>query len=176
MKNKKMLYVLLPAVVLIWGMIAYRIVQSLEGEILVKPASGSRHDKIEEQTTDESYVLLTDYPDPFLSNPIKKSKDRIFPFPQAPMPQQSRSISATPVHSPSPLVVPPVTVHWPEVAYLGVIENKAKKTKVALLKVAGQEVLLRAGALHQGVRVTSIFRDSIGLAFQGEGRTVRKVD
>ncbi|MBA7590112.1 hypothetical protein ES708_32214 [subsurface metagenome] len=65
MKNRKLLYILIPASVIIWGAIAINIINNLRRSTDYKqenylPFSESSSDSVE-----EGYTLIADYPDPF---------------------------------------------------------------------------------------------------------------
>ena len=63
---------------------------------------------------------------------------------------------------------------WPKVSYLGFVKNLDKQTPLCLLKINGQMIKLSKGQEQGGIYVSTVFRDSVYLVFQGEERTFVK--
>jgi hypothetical protein len=169
MKNKKLLYVLLPVAALVWGLVIYQIVQSLEA-----PAGGSRPGSgpkvlAEERIVEpDTFSLLLSYRDPFLSNRPVRSKEQdldIFLNRPALSVAQPRPVANQP--GPAPIV-------WPHMEYMGLIENGAKKAKVAMVRVGEAEHLLREGQVVDGVKLAKLLPDSVLVEYKKEKRFVRR--
>ena len=63
---------------------------------------------------------------------------------------------------------------WPKVSYLGFVKNLNKQTPLCLLKINGQMIKLSKGQEQGGIFVSTVFKDSVYLVFQGEERTFVK--
>lgn len=156
MKNKKINYILLPAVVLVWGYVIYQIFHSGQsndnlittGEIIQMPTENQKFD---------TFNIVADYRDPFLGktidpNPVVKTAVKAAAKPQTP-PQQ---------------------VEWPKIAYGGMIKNKKDDKQLAIVQVDGKENILKQGEEMSGIRLIKIYKDSIEIAFAKEKKVVSK--
>jgi hypothetical protein len=161
MKNKKLLYILLPAVILIWGMIIYRVLNGSKSEM---PATG---DVLKNNTSvigvsDDSFSLSAAYPDPFRAEPVKHSV--------------LAAGSSVPLKQPAKekKTLPPVNASWPQVTYNGVIKNQQSKKELAMVQVNGQSSFMKAGDVTNDVQLLKIFRDSIQVQYGKEKKIVHK--
>ncbi|MGD2035043.1 MAG: hypothetical protein PVF73_08305, partial [Bacteroidales bacterium] len=122
-RNRKLLYILIPATAIIWGAVVWNIVSSLK-----KPA-GFREENylpFTEDVTDsveDSYTLLGNYPDPFRTRHTKPNVAV-----RKETNSQNRNIRTTRRRTNQMR-----RVIWPHIEYRGVIMNKDHK--VALLEV-----------------------------------------
>lgn len=154
MKNKKFLYILLPAVLVIWGSIFYKIYTSVKGTDIPESLASMKNMKEEPQEKEDTFSLLLNYRDPFLgkhggvvNRPAIKASDE-----------------KTKVQK----------IQWPNIIYHGFIKNKSTKKVLALLEINGRESNIAAGNTIEGVSVKKIFKDSIIVAFKGEKKTIKK--
>lgn len=165
-------YVLVPAVILIWGLIGYKFYIGVSREeatinYVKSPKSIQDNDK-----KTDSFTLGLNYPDPFLYHPINPPQRKDYFFPNAP--SYSSSVRETAPISAVPVKVVPPPVNWPVIEYLGIIENKRKGTRIAMLRIGSKDIMLKEKQMGSGIRVEKIFRDSITLYFQNEKKTVLK--
>lgn len=144
MKNKKLLYILVPAVLLIWGSIAYRAISYLnvhrgDQKFLVKKQKqGSLI------TVNDTFTLLLNYPDPFghLSRPNSFSKQSI---------TQRRNCK------------------WPQVQIYGIIsKGKTEEGTLVSLRIDKQDAIIKVGEKIQNVKLVRIRSHSVILSFEGE--------
>lgn len=155
MKNKKMVYVLIPVVLLIWGYIGVKIFTYGEEEVDAQPI---RIDEIiaGKEEKPETKTLALNYPDPFLKgirNTSRKRPDNI------------------PKRSPQKKVIP---VNWGSVTYNGFIKNQKNARKIALLNVNGKQYLAGKGEEFQQMSVVSIQQDSVLLEKESSRKWFRK--
>lgn len=159
MKNKKLIYVLLPAVLAIWGIVFYRIFNAVGGD---EPGNAlNEHNEKAAQVTSytDTFTISTDYRDPFMGKLAVENRPRTF------------------VSSPPKRVDPkpqPVQVPWPTLGYSGMIKNQKSAVQLAMLQVNGQNYTLKAGQSAEGVQILQIYRDSVEVTFQKEKRIIRK--
>ncbi len=169
MKNKKLMYVLLPAVVVVWGLILFRLMDALNEPETdgIPPAPAAT--KQATFAMPGPVVLHPDYRDPFLGN-----TPAIDPAGNA-APRFSRPVRVTAM-VPTPANTPPapVAVVWPAVQYVGLIHNGTSQARVALLRINGKSHMTGQGSQADGITVKAIARDSVGLLFGGELKYVRK--
>lgn len=171
MKNKKLLYILLPLTILIWGIIVYKIINSLNGSThsLEKKVTNRLFEEKKQEQIPDSFQLLPAYRDPFLSG-LKLAK----PFSEN---NKIKLLEMPPPATPAPLPSNPVIQAvpvWPPVEYVGIIENKIKKNRVVILQVAGEDQLLQEGQIVAGVKLVRAYPDSIILEFNKVRRAFNK--
>ncbi|WP_394748235.1 hypothetical protein [Spongiimicrobium salis] len=119
MKKQTKTYVLLGVVLVIWGMIGFRVYSSLSPESVeneVGSVTTFRPQKIKER---ERFAIVADYRDPFLGTlPVKKvrkKKKQKAVQPQEPM---------------------------PEIKYTGYITDTETQGKIYFISMAGQQYML----------------------------------
>ena len=157
MKNKKTLIFLLPAVLGIWGLIIYRIVD-FKGEEDTTTIRTVQLPKILTDNADKTYSLQSHYDDPFL-------KDLNLGM-YARLPQQQPTIE-TPKAEEKPK--PPLNIQ-----YTGYITETGNSKKIALLTVNNRKVFLKAGEKMQNFTLSRIESDSIEVQSEGFSYTFRR--
>jgi hypothetical protein len=175
MKSKRTAYILLPAVLLIWGIIAQRLWLATQPESeRSKQNTAERPSAVLRKSSRRPPPLWLTYADPFQGGATTK---QLSPRPSAEYARVGPSKSASSAFNLpiAPPVVPVAPAPWPDVAYRGSITNQRKGTKVVLLTIGQTDVMLRPGESQQGIKIVRIFRDSIRLAFQKEKKTYPRV-
>lgn len=151
-KNKKITYLLLVLVVLIWGLIFYRIYSNFGGKIEVEK-SMPHSVVIEKRDTRDSVLTLSlNYPDPFL-----KGEDQSFD-PLISLEQND--------HIPSPVI------NWPLIEYRGLLTSNNTNESTGLLRIQNADLLVKQGKIYASIKIKTLSRDSICLEYQHESRWV----
>lgn len=164
MKNKKTLYVLLPAAAGLWVYIIYLVVSGMGSgsdftPIVGQPAVFS-DSLIMEQ---DSFTLSLAYDDPFLKKVKVRSTN-----------SSPKLISHKPRKPKIPKVDKP-TVSWPSITYGGSIAGGGTKKEVVILVIANQEELGKEGdVLRRGVKIIHIAPNAIGLEYKGDSKTISR--
>lgn len=150
MKNKKSIYILLPIVLLIWGMLIYQFFSfsapedSLENvpmEFNIKPL------KLKERTP---FFINVGYRDPFLGK-----------------------MYAAPVTSPKKSVVikkhikPEETLVWPSIHYKGTISDTKDKKKIFVMIIDGHNFYMKKGDTENGVFLKDGDKESVYVKYKG---------
>ena len=171
MKDKRLLYFLLPAVTLVWGLIIWRIwaATSEPQEMAALPASPVLANP--RQASTRPPRLLLSYGDPFTSIKMGRSSQDNPPAPVAIhassslqlVPAPSTSHLALPVRAAVPPVVVAAAVTWPQVKYLGTITHTNGQTQVALLSIDNEEAVVKVGQRVRSIQVLHLFKDSVQL-------------
>jgi hypothetical protein len=165
-KNKKQIYILLPVVLLVWGLIGFRIYKAMSGgsdETVVYQTGPQFVEKTSD--TIAVYKLKLDYVDPFL----KKRNTYV--------------AGGTGLTNPSKRVKPKVKVkktviplRWPVINYKGLIQKTKGDVSLYILEIDGVSHFLSVGDEQQQLKLLRADADSIRLEFQGkEKRTVVKL-
>lgn len=158
MKNKKNLYILVPAVLFIWGFIIYRVVDfTSDGETDFIPQTYTT--PIRENQENEQYQLKSSYPDPFLKQ-LTSTREIGFEEDDPEIQPQ-----------PQEVIVPEQPLN---IQYRGFITESGTDAKIALLVIEGNEVFLKSGAKHEQFVIGQITQDSLAVRVDGEVRWVRK--
>jgi hypothetical protein len=154
MKSKKLTYVLGFLVLLVWGLIIYRLFKAAGGDGESLPISS--HAEMKEASTDytlpkDTTHLLLDYRDPFS---VKKSEPVEIPVNQL---IQKKSLS----------VIQKPMVNWNVIRYSGFIHNPGSKKLIALLNINGEELMMSEGETADQVKLIKNLKDSIKVTYQG---------
>lgn len=160
-KNKTSMYVLVPIVIGIWGYIGWKIYDGLKGKDAVNiPALGSAAPATKENVPD-TFQLVANYRDPFLGKA------------EVPHVANTGGTSVKKQDKTPQKPAAPVAAGWPAVTYGGMIQKK-QGPPFALVTVAGQSHLVKAGEKAGDVVVLSVSRDSIQVGWGKERRYFRK--
>ncbi len=153
MKNKKNIYFLIPAALIVWGLIGYRIYKAVNPppiEVLAINADDSFKPKKVESV--KSYDINADYRDPFLGTLASNNKLK-------------RKVTTTSVK-------PKEQIVFPNIVYKGIVSPKTnKKTAVYLIQVNGQQKLLKLRNTSQEVTLISGNSKEVVLEYQKERKT-----
>lgn len=159
MKNKKLLYVLIPFTLLIWGMIIYRIFNVVNPTSDFKILDTHQNSKLEKKMTD-TFSISANYRDPFLGKIQEKVKPTIT--------QNSTNNVKQKVKKAEEIKVKPNMI------YLGLIKSQKNNKQVALVQINGTINNMIIGDKYNGVEITKIYRDSIEIKFGNEKFYLRK--
>jgi type II secretory pathway component PulC len=157
MKNKKMLYILIPATLVVWGLIIMKILGTVNPveipvvQTSVLPASSGETEK-------DTFSIHPDYRDPFL----RKHREPVTSVEKPVRPS-----------IPSPPVVK-VQTPWPVIQYNGTIKNQSSNKERVLLQVNGQDHMVQAGETIEGVLIYKVYKDSIEVHFLKEKKFIHK--
>lgn len=153
MKNKKNIYFLLPAVLIIWGLLIYKVVRG------VNPANNqvqseviAREFKPILQKESESFSIQADYRDPFLGILEKKK-----------VPKSPKIIKQA---------VKKEIVPFPQVIYKGIIAPKGDDEPVFMIVVNERHYLYKKNETHAEVKLVSGNSEQIVLRFQRQQQIV----
>lgn len=169
--NKYAPYILGPLVLVVWGLIFYKIYQAVYGgeSNYAVPNFGALP-VYETAPQDSGYALLVDYVDPFLGKRVGGGA----PPPARRVAPRASSASSSPMaQRTAPAPKSPVATPFPAIVYQGyqVMEGDT----IALLKVNGRFYpVARLGDVYQGVGIQAIYGDSIRLSFQEQEQVFSK--
>lgn len=158
MKNKKLTYFLGLAVLVVWGIIIYRIFSAATAGDDDSPAIAAR--PLKEAFNDftipkDTTHLLLNYRDPF---GLVKQKDT------------TRTVAKRLVNR--QLIVPVRPFDWGFIHYSGYMLNPATKKLIALVSINGQNTTLSEGQTKYEVKLIKNLRDSIKISFEGKTKFI----
>lgn len=157
MKNKKVLYLLIPASVLIWGNIVYKIYTSMYGEDAgaIVFESPKIVNSIEEELND-TFSIDPNYRDPFLGKTLKNNS--------------ASENSTHPVVSTSESFTNKSNskIQMPTIIYGGLIKNKKSNKQFALIQINGIGNVMKVSDKVGEITLMKIYRDSIQVKYNNQ--------
>ncbi|MFA6924756.1 MAG: hypothetical protein WC223_10955 [Bacteroidales bacterium] len=157
MKNKKSLYFLIPLVVIVWGLIVYKIINNKNEDYSTTNIAHNLKNNQETQNITDTFKLLADYNDPFLG--------KIAPV---------RVISKIQKKQSPPKVEEKKLLNWPKIVYGGIIKNKSSNKTVIIVNINGIGKLMSEGEIFNNIRIKKIYKDSIIAEFNNETKKIVK--
>lgn len=159
MKNKKLIYLLLPLALLVWGMIIYKIFFQTNAPENIAAFVPNKTAKQNNAALPDTFALLLNYPDPFLKN-------------------EKRAVTSTnttttqkkPVEIKPQKTIEPV--HFPAIKYSGVV--KKQEHELAIVSINGSSNFMKTGETVNDITLLRIYNDSIIVSFQNQKRTIKK--
>ncbi|BDS14296.1 hypothetical protein [Aureispira anguillae] len=172
--NKYAPYILGVMVLVVWGLVFYKIYQAVYGtEDDFVPPKFDAPLVLEDRQQEDSYTLLLDYKDPFLGKHFKLSQrngstvangGRMNSRPRQPAKVVKKTIPTAKTPPPKP---------FPTIVYQGfqVMESDT----IALIKINNRFYpVARVGNSFQKVQVEKIYQDSIQLSYENQYKTFLK--
>lgn len=154
LKNRKSTIVLVPLVLIVWGILFWKLFVKLGGGDNVQNMPISKYQPTKDSIEFESVPTpKCNYADPFLK-PLEKS---------------TVELAKDKKKEPSKKSLNRV-VRWPMIEFMGVVKSKRKKSALGILKIGRDEYLVRENDLQEGVEILSISSDSVGLKYQEDTR------
>jgi len=160
MKNKKMLYILLPLVLFVWGLIFYKVYNSINSsnQIVSEPPATTNLNDSNLYKMD-TFSIFNNYRDPYLTKAVSVVKGNSHTI-NKPIPDKSIQVHTE--------------VKWPSIIYNGVIKSKKSLKKLVLLKINGESNFMSTGTSSMGVEILDIYNDSIKVNYKGEFKVIKK--
>jgi hypothetical protein len=156
MKNKKLTYILIPLVAVVWGLIFYKIYLQVNGSDKdVQPFAVMAGNAV--SVVPDTIHLKLNYRDPFLSYSFNREriKSPVFgAFLQANIPGNTK----------------PEFI-WPSIKYDGMIVNSKTKRKTGLLNFETKNYLVKEGDNVNGYKVIKLFADSVYIGYSKHKKT-----
>jgi hypothetical protein len=158
MKNKKMIYVLSFALIIVWGLVISRVVGAASGggdDVLPANSSNIKKESYNDYAiTKDTTRLLLNYRDPF---GLVKQKDT--------------TVAAEKRHHIGTLPIKPA-FNWGFVQYEGYIRNPDSKKILTLVSVNGKNEMLEEGEIKDQVKLIKNLVDSIKISFNGKTKFI----
>jgi hypothetical protein len=151
LKNRKITYLLLVLVAIIWGMIFYRIYSNFGGNKMVEKKLPHSVGIVKHDQHDTIETLSLNYPDPFLKGEERSSDPSSLEF-KDPLPS-------------------PVS-NWPQIEYRGLLTSNNNNESTGLLRIQNTDLLVKQGKVYAAIRIKTLSRDSIFLEYQHESRWI----
>jgi hypothetical protein len=160
MKNKWVTILLISAVLLIWGVVFFRVLKVVDGD--GEETHYVKDTKVKTAFNDftlpgNSQISVLTRRDPF---GIIIPKDTVL----------KKKYKADSIkQQKAPVIIP----NWDFVKYLGFIRNPETKKLIAIMRINGNESMLTEGETRDGVSLVKNFRDSLKIKYKGEIKFIR---
>jgi hypothetical protein len=154
LKNKGFTYLLGIVVLVVWGLIIYRVFAAAGGDDDPLPVSGfkvSAEPYNDFALAPDTTRLLLNYRDPF---GLVKPKDTIAPVRRARI-----TTGIKPMPKPA--------FNWDFIQYSGYMYNPVSKKLVTLVSINGRNEMLTEGSMKDNVKLIKNMRDSIKISYNG---------
>lgn len=149
MKSKTTLWILIPAVLSIWGAIGWQVYAAMKGdEDNAAPKVFSTETGENKQIVPDTFSLLLDYPDPFA---VQSAKPKVNVKSQS---QITQPKTAAPV---------PEQTQWPNIVYSGLVKQPSSGKMLGFLSVNGVSYFVKEGDEVGGVRVERLNQQLVSL-------------
>jgi len=148
MKNKKNIYILLPVVIVLWGLVIYRFFSYAAPRPTENPQAVSFSLKPVTVQQRDTVALDVNYRDPFLGKMYSRE-----------MPKKASSKRKITVKEP---------VQWPQVIYKGIVSDTKNKMKVFMLIINGQTHLVKEKETVGDIFLKSGNRHTITIKYKGD--------
>ena len=158
MKKKKTLYIMLPLVALVWGVVFYQLYTYFFSEPTYATQEVQQTVNIDEIKKD-TFSIVANYRDPFLGKKIKSNKGNV----------KNNKANSSRIKMSKSIEKP-----WPVVTYKGMIKNNNSNRRVGIVIVGGKERLVKEGDIIDEVKIVKIEKEIIKVRFQKESKTITK--
>ncbi len=160
MGNRKAIWILLPLVTAVWGVIIYKVIVHFNGEGITRVADTEKF--IEPAAEQKVYTLALNYSDPFLRTAQKPAQTNKTSAPTNPRPREKK------------ITKPAADPKRPVLRYNGRVENRTSKAERHIILVNGVSHIVTIGQNADGVVLKKIFQDSVQFNWGKETLYVRK--
>lgn len=151
MATQKNTYLLLVIVLVIWGLIAYKIYRHIAPKDRISTGNTGHYSYHPHTASDTfTYVLHTGYRDPFLGTLPKKHKKMIHKK-----------------HTKPPLKKNKIKHPFPGLTYRGLVNPKtAKRERIFMIEINGKNELFKIGQRVSGVKLLNGNENEVQIQFQ----------
>ena len=158
MKNKKLTYFLGFIVLVVWGLIIYRVFGAMgtDDDITLPVATAITKEPYNDYAIPKDTThLLLNYRDPF---GLTKEKDTI------------SSIKRDKSYSKVKILVP--AINWGFIKYSGYIRDQGSKKLIAILNINGNNVNMTEGETTDKVKLIRNMKDSVKIGYNGKTKFI----
>ncbi len=167
MKNKKLQYILIPVVLVVWGLIIYRVLDFTKQDTPDDPCIVSTlQPNKNNSSVQDTFSLHANYCDPFLKN-VRYTRPRYT--------KTNQSNKKTEKKKPESNIVLRrdiiENIRWPDIKYGGIVQNTQSGEKVGLMEIDKQEFLIRKNDSIQKVFIKDLYKDSVIVIYKKTRKT-----
>jgi type II secretory pathway component PulC len=141
-------YILLCIILLNIGYVGYQVAYGSKSPNKTTAVKANKEFKIEPNTKKETFELLPITKDPFLGT-LKRKKGTVI---------KNKNTKEK--------------ISWPSIAYSGIVASNQNTSKIFILNVNGQQVLLTTGEIFQDIKVISGTSAYIRVLYKGKTKNI----
>ncbi len=163
MKNKKSIYILLPLVLGIWGLLIYNFFSYLDPEEIVLPEDNFQISDEIKYTEPDTTTIDINHRDPFTGKMSSQSSEV----------GESKVTNGSSVKSNSDEPKIEETIN---IQYKGIVSDVTDKVKVFMVIINGKTFLMKQGDKELDVKLIKGNRESIVISNKGKQNTISIVE
>lgn len=168
MKNKKLIYILIPLVVALWGTIIYRIFHTVNNKNTDSAINKNIFTStMQNQTVPDTFSIHPVYSDPFLRHKNHNTNHSKIQTQGSTNVEKVKKITKP---EPSPVASLP----WPGITYNGLVKNQKSNKQLAMVQINGQAGIMQVGDILSEVKLLNVTKDSIETVFHNEKKIFKK--
>jgi hypothetical protein len=168
MKSKATNYILAAAMVIVWGLIIYRVVDALSDNddvpISALPLPNSKEPLNDYALVKDTGTLNLNYRDPF--NDADLTKDTVQ------IPVKKLITTRKPANNVFNSSVSKPAINWGFIKYSGYIRNPKTKKLIALLNINGKSLMLSEGESAEQVKLLKNLKDSVKVTYNNRTKFI----
>lgn len=164
MKNKKNIYILLPFVLGIWGLLIYNFFSYLNPEEIALPEDNFQISGEIKYTEPDTTTIDINHRDPFSGKMSSQNSDH----------DESRVTNTSPSvnsNSDEPKIEESIKIQ-----YKGIVSDVSEKVKVFMVIINGKTFLMKQGDKELDVKLIKGDRESIVISNKGKQNTISIVE
>ncbi len=161
MKSKKSIYILLPIVLIIWGMLIYQFFSYTSSEIIEVQEELPLFVKIDYKEPDTT-ALDVNHRDPFTGR-LESAKEK-------------SSISKVKTINTPKIKTETTPEVQTQIEYKGIVSDVANKKKVFMVIIDNQTYLMKQGDKENGVELINGNRESITIKHKGKKKNILLIE
>lgn len=150
MKGNRNIRILLPVVIVIWGLLIYKIVDAFNGGDTPQVHTVTAQFKTPTGVQKDTFSLKPIESDPFLGTVYAKERT---------LSQTTNTPRATKNETP-----------WPSIGYFGIVTDRNSPMSVYIVSINGQQFLLKQGDTLQKLKIIKGSEDKIFIRYGKETR------
>lgn len=158
MNSIKFRFILLPSVIIVWGIIFYRVSSNFyfPRPIILATTSAIKEGELNFLIT-ESFTIAAKCRDPFLDESFSESKamTKIKP----------KHITTIPISQ---------VIIWPNIKYEGRIKNMKSNAELILVIIDEESLIMKMGEKTKGIKLLKVYKDSIEIEMNKIIKIVKK--
>lgn len=161
-----MTYILIPVVILIWGLVIYKIFSYTDGSSDVNTIPVFTRQKETVKLEKDTFSIIAKYKDPFLGKNFSIYEEDYSDDNET----QTEKVKVPEIKKEEPKI----NIKWPSIIYGGIIYNAKTKKSVGLVKINNRDYLGNKGNMLEEVEIIEMYNDSIKVKYSEQTKTIIK--
>ena len=159
MKNKKLIKILVPLAVIIWGLIIYRVISFVNNGGPTNNIVSQQSYKFENTPIIDTFKLVANYRDPFNVQPV------------------NRKITKTPSQNKSTIKasnkIKASNIKWPSIVYKGRVQDNTSSKNLSIMVINNHNYMMFESDEKEDVILKKIYKDSVLVEYSNQQKFIR---